>query len=133
MNVSTQRSAEEVLEDHIKLRLEGKLEEDLRRNYSEDVILLAVNSNAQGHDVIRMSARRLNDQLPDAEFKIVAKQVNGPCALLIWSAKSSRLDAVEGADSFVIEGGKIVFQSIHYGLTRNARHLGVTTDGRLPD
>lgn len=114
MNASGHRSPEEVFEDHLRLRLEGNLAEDLRRNYAEDVVLLTVNSNARGHDAIRMSAERLNQQLPDAEFNIVAKQVNGPYTLLIWSAKSAHLDAVEGADSFVIREGKIVFQSIHY-------------------
>ena len=128
MNASRHRTPEEVFEDHLRLRLEGKLEEDLRRNYSEDVLLLTVNSNARGHDAIRMSAARLRQQLPQARFNIATRQVNGPYALLIWSAKSARLDAVEGADSFVIENGKIVFQSIHYGLTRDAgdHDVGVT-------
>ncbi len=133
MNISRQRTTEEVFEDHLRLRLAGNLDEDLRRNYSEDVILLTVNSNARGHDALRMSARRLSRQLPDAQFKIAAKQVAGPYALLIWSARSSRFDAVEGADSFVIENGKIVFQSIHYGLALNRgdRH-GVTEGGHAP-
>lgn len=121
MNASGNRTPEEVFEDHLRLRLEGKLEEDLRRNYSEEVLLLTVNSNARGHDAIRMSAERLSRQLPQAEFNIAASQVNGPYALLIWSAQSARFDAVEGADSFVIENGKIVFQSIHYGLRKGDR------------
>jgi hypothetical protein len=36
--------------------------------------------------------------------------------LLIWRGWSSRFDATEGADSFVIRDGKIRFQSIHYRL-----------------
>jgi hypothetical protein len=130
MNASGHRSPEEVFEDHLRLRLQGNLEEDLRRNYAKDVALLTVNSNARGHDAIRMSAERLDQQLPDAEFEIVARQVNGPYALLIWSARSARLDAVEGADSFVIKDGKIILQSIHYGL-QHGRHNGdgATTEG----
>ena len=34
----TMRSAEEVFEDHLRLRVAGSLEEDLRRNYAEDVV-----------------------------------------------------------------------------------------------
>ena len=78
-----------------------------------------MNSNARGHDAIRVSAERLSRQLPQAEFNITARQIKGPYALLIWSARSVRFDAVEGADSFVIENGKIVFQSIHYGLMKD--------------
>jgi hypothetical protein len=113
---TTTRSAEEVFEDHLRLRMAGSLEEDLRRNYAEDVVLLTVNSNAHGHDAIRMSARWLREQLPDARYGFSAKQVNGPYVLLIWRGWSSRCNATEGADSFVIRNGKIQFQSIHYRL-----------------
>jgi hypothetical protein len=112
----TTRSAEEVFKDHLRLRVAGSLEEDLRRNYADDVVLLTVNSNARGHDAIRMSARRLREQLPDARYEFLAKQVNGPYVLLIWRGWSSRFNATEGADSFVIRDGKIRFQSIHYRL-----------------
>ncbi|PAP95048.1 hypothetical protein CIT31_13225 [Mesorhizobium wenxiniae] len=66
--------------------------------------------------------------MPEARFHVAAKQVSGRYALLVWSAKSTRFDAVEGADSFVIENGKIVFQSIHYGLTQRGGAIdnGVT-------
>ena len=69
-----------------------------------------------GREALRVSAARLKEQLPDAEFNYRVKQVKGAYALLIWSATSPRFDAFEGADSFVIRDGKIVFQSIHYGL-----------------
>ena len=110
------RSPEEVFEDHLRLRAEGKLEEDLTRNYDTNVILLTSNSNMVGHEALRLSAGRLREQLPDAQFSYRVKRVNGPYAMLIWSAVSSRFEAVEGADSFVIEDGRIVFQSIHYAL-----------------
>ncbi len=41
----------------------GKLEEDLRHNYADDVVLLTENSNARGHDAIRISTERLRNQL----------------------------------------------------------------------
>lgn len=110
------RSTREVFEDHLKLRVDGDLETDLQRNYSDDVILLTENSNAKGHDAIRMSARRLAEQLPNGSFDFLSKQVNGPYALLIWCANSDRFDVTGGADSFLIEDGKIKLQTIHYQL-----------------
>lgn len=110
------RTAEEVFKDHLRLRLEGKLEEDLERNYAKDVVLLTVNSKLRGHDALRESAARLSAQLPDAEFTFRATQVSGPYALLVWSAESDRFDAVEGSDTFVIVDDKIVLHTIHYGL-----------------
>jgi hypothetical protein len=114
--VSIRRSAQEVFEDHLRLRVAGKVEEDLRCNYAKDVVLLTTKSNARGHDAIRMSARRLQDQLPDSRFEFLSKQVNGPYALLIWQGQSSRFNATEGADSFMIRDEKNQFQSIHYRL-----------------
>ncbi len=114
--MAEKRGTEEVFEDHLRLRLDGRLEDDLRHNYSEDVVLLTSNSNRRGHDALRISAKRLSEQLPGADYEFIAKQVNGPYALLVWSAKSDGCTVRVGADSFVIEGGKIVMQTIHYGL-----------------
>ncbi|WP_395517434.1 nuclear transport factor 2 family protein [Pseudorhizobium flavum] len=114
--MTSPRSTDEVLQDHLRLRAEGKLEEDLARNYAPQVVLLTSNSNMSGHAALRKSASRLRKQLPEARFNYRVKQVQGPYALLIWSATSSRFEAVQGADSFVIENGKITFQSIHYAL-----------------
>jgi len=124
MDVSEEkdRTAAEVFADHLQLRVAGKLEEDLRRNYSEQVVLLTVNSNGSGHDAIRESAARLREQLPGAEFTFQARQVHGPYALLVWSAVSERFSAVDGADTFVIRDGKIVLQSIHYSLREQVGH-----------
>jgi hypothetical protein len=115
------RPTREVFEDHLRLRLAGKLEEDLQRNYAPDVVLLTSNSNARGHDALRMSARRLSQQLPGARFEIVSKQVDGRFALLIWKATSDRFDALAGADSFVVEDGLIRLQTIHYRLVGEAQ------------
>ncbi|MCG7508406.1 hypothetical protein [Mesorhizobium retamae] len=111
------RDTHQVLEDHLRLRLEGRLEEDLQRNYAPDVVLLTVNSNSKGHHAIRMSAKRLAEQLPDADFEFVMKQVSGSFALLVWKARSPRQEAHSGADTFVIENGLIRLQTIHYHLT----------------
>jgi hypothetical protein len=111
-----QRTTSEVFEDHLRLRQSGDLEEDLRRNFAEDVVLLTGNSNERGHAAIRVSFRRLREQMPDGRFQYLARQVSGPYALLIWKGRSSRFDVYDGADTFVIEGGKIRLQTIHYRL-----------------
>lgn len=110
------RSTEDVFEDHLKLRNDGDLETDLLRNYASDVVLLTSNSNMRGHDAIRLSAARLQEQLPRAQFVFVKKQVSQRYALLFWQARSARYSVLDGVDSFAIEDGKIVFQSIHYRL-----------------
>lgn len=110
------RSTKEVFEDHLQLRIYGDLEADLSRNYSDTVVLLTENSNLRGHDALRLSAGRLADQLPNGKFEFLSKQVSGPYALLIWQADSDRFKVIGGADTFLIEDGKIQMQSIHYQL-----------------
>lgn len=114
--MANQRTTSEVFEDHLRLRQSGDLEEDLRRNFAEDVVLLAGNSNGRGHAAIRASFRRLREQMPGGRFQYLARQVCGPYALLVWRGRSSRFDVFEGADTFVIESGKIRLHTIHYRL-----------------
>jgi hypothetical protein len=57
------RSASEVFEDHLRCRAEGKLEEDLQRNYSQDVVSLCEFGTLRGYDARRQSADRLSLQV----------------------------------------------------------------------
>jgi hypothetical protein len=64
------RSADEVFEDHLRLRSQGDLETDLERNYADDVVLLCELGALKGRAAIRKSARRLGLQLPDARIPV---------------------------------------------------------------
>lgn len=112
------RSTTEVFEDHLRLRIAGQLEDDLRRNYAEDVVLLTCNSVLRGHDGLRESARRLREQLPNASYRFKARQVADDYAFLVWTAHSDSCCVGCGADSFVIRDGRIRMQTIHYDLVR---------------
>jgi hypothetical protein len=111
-----QRSTQAVFEDHLRLRVAGDLEEDLRRNYADDVVLICEFGVLHGRDAIRESAGRLGMQLPDARFEFTAKHVEGEYAFLIWKASSPKFQVEDGADSFVIRDGRIIMQAIYYRL-----------------
>ena len=76
------RPAQEVFEDHLRLRSLGDLETDLERNYADDVIVLYELGALKGHAAIRRSAHRLGLQLPNAEFQFPTKLVQGEHAFL---------------------------------------------------
>jgi hypothetical protein len=40
-HVSKQRTAQEVLDDHLATSLNGSVEEDIARNYADDVVIVA--------------------------------------------------------------------------------------------
>ncbi|HEX7030246.1 MAG TPA: nuclear transport factor 2 family protein [Gammaproteobacteria bacterium] len=108
------RSTRDVFEDHLRLREGGRLEEDLERNYADDVLLLSEDGPMIGHDALRTSAAKLRHQLPGGRFEYLRKCVRDEYAFLLWRGESRESTIHDGADTFVIRDGRIVMQSIHY-------------------
>ncbi len=113
------RSAEEVFEDHLALRLAGRVEEDIERNYAEDIVLVSSAGVEHGHDGVRACARRLREALPGAEYRYERRLVNGEVAFLEWSGRSpSGARTEDGVDTFVIRDGRIVAKTVHYTVRK---------------
>jgi hypothetical protein len=112
------RAATEVFEDHLNKRLAGKVKEDITNNYSEKIILLTGTGIFIGHKGVSESADELNQNIPDARFSYKHTLVKKGYAFLEWTADSLHGKVSDGADSFVISEGKIIFQSVHYTVTK---------------
>lgn len=109
------RPASEVLKDHLDKARQGKIEEDLQQNYSEEVVFLGNYGIHHGHHGARYLADLLIEQLPNAQFDYKIVQVEGEIGFLQWTAAASDGKHVEdGADSFVVRDGKIIAQTIYY-------------------
>ena len=104
----------EVFEDHLQKRLDGDVEGDIKENFAEDVVLLTGTGILEGHDGVRQSAKEMSKYLGDATFQYNHKFVKGDYAFLEWTAEADGKKVCDGADSFVVKNGKVVFQSIHY-------------------
>lgn len=81
------RRTHEVFDDHLRLRLEGRLEGDLARNYAEDVVLLTMNWNACGDQAIRTSGWLTTFLALNSN----SLQISDRFALLIWRAAFSSM------------------------------------------
>lgn len=55
-------------------------------------------------------------QLRGGRYEYLAQHVEGEYAFLLWRAKSGHARIEHGVDSFVIRGGRIVMQTVHYDL-----------------
>jgi hypothetical protein len=122
------RSTREVLADHLRLRAEGKIEEDLRRNYADDVIVLCESGVLRGRDALLRAAERLALWLPGARLEVVAERIEGEYAFLVWRAETESLRMAEGADSFLVRAGQIVAQTHYHRLHgRSRRHTSATS------
>jgi hypothetical protein len=108
------RSAREVFDDHLRLAAEHRFGEDLARNVSPSCVVLERRGVFRGHAGVRELARWLEDELPGARFTYTNQLVEGRVAFLEWTAAARGALVRDGADSFVIEQGWIVAQTIHY-------------------
>ena len=113
------RSTRTVFEDHLHLRKQGKTEEDIERNYAPDVVVLSGTGVDHGHDGVRTTAGELHHYLPNGTWEYRNTLVEDDYAFLEWTARSDNGTVCDGADSFVVRDGHIVFQSIHYTVHRD--------------
>jgi hypothetical protein len=117
------RTSQEVLDDHLNLAeswgaegdIERIIEEDIRRNISEDLVILINRGTFHGHEGVRQLARMLGEELPEhRSFQYTYRAVEGRMAFLEWAYEDDNVRVRDGADSYLIEDGKIVAQTIHY-------------------
>jgi hypothetical protein len=122
------RPAQEVLNDHLNLAenwvgeggFERILEEDIRRNVSEEIVILINRGTFHSHEGVRQLAYMLGEELPEhRSFEYTYRAVEGRRAFLEWAYEDENVRVRDGADSYLIENGKIVAQTIHYTVKQN--------------
>ncbi len=109
-----ERSPREVFEEHLRLAQEGKVEEDIKRNIAEDIVLLTNYGTFHGHKGVREAAKLLEKQLPGGTYSYKLKLCHGKMCFLQWTGDSEESYIPDGADSYLIEEGKIKVQTIFY-------------------
>ncbi len=121
MEELTRRTTRQVLDDHLGLAnewtegTERSLEEDLRRNVADDIVVLLNRGIFRGHDGVRELARMLAQELPEHRaFEYNHVSAEGCIGLLEWGYEDGQVRVRDGVDSYVVEGGRIVAQTIHY-------------------
>jgi hypothetical protein len=127
-----QRTTKEVLDDHLRLADDRRWEEDIERNVSRDCVLLTGRGVFRGHEGFRELARMLDEEVPSGDWQYRTRMVEGPMAFIEWMVDAGEVRVEDGADSFLIEEGKIVYQTIHYTVLDRAGRVIVRADGTRP-
>jgi hypothetical protein len=110
----TKRTTEEVFLDHLELRKLGRLEDDIKRNYADDVMIISNVGTFFGHEGVRNSAHLLRVLLPTLKYKFDTLLIRGCIAFEEWEAQARDVEVHDGIDAFVMHGGKIKIQTIWY-------------------
>ena len=78
-------------------------------------MILINRGTFRGHEGVRQLARMLSEELPEhSSFEYTYKAVEGKMGFLEWAYEDTNVRVKDGADSYLIEDGKIVAQTIHY-------------------
>ncbi len=115
------RSARAVFEEHLKLAREGNMEEELIRNNAEDIVLLTNYGRFHGHQGVKEAAKLLEEQLPNGTYNYKLKLCHENICFLHWTGDSEESYILDGADSFLIEDGKIKVQTIFYTVHKKKK------------
>jgi hypothetical protein len=132
MSDLSQRTTQEVLDDHLRLAAELDLDGDIERNIAEDIEILTGRGIFHGHDGVRQLARELMEEVPSEEWVYRNVLVAGRMAFLEWTVESGDFRIPDGADSYLVEDGKIVAQTIHYTLVDPSGNVLIRSDGTRP-
>lgn len=120
------RSSDEVLQDHIRLRQQGDLEEDLRRNYAEDVLVLSGRRIFHGHDGVRESAALLAEAVDPESYRFRTLVIGDRMGFAEWTARGEDVLIRDGVDSYLVEDGRIKAQTIYYTAVSSALSAATT-------
>jgi hypothetical protein len=111
------RSAQDVLEEHLRLRAAGELDLDIDRNYADDVVVLTCSGTWRGKQGVREQAAALAREVQAASYEYDVIVVDGEVGMLEWRAHDGDKRICDGVDSYVIREGCIVAQTIHYTVS----------------
>lgn len=108
------RNTETVFRDHLARADRGDIDNDIGLNFSSDCVLLTTYGRFEGHGGVRQAADLLARQIPHARYCYTQQTVHGEIAFLEWTADGGNACVRDGADSFLIQDGRIKVMTIHY-------------------
>jgi hypothetical protein len=114
------RSTAEALRDHLRLRTQWRIDEDLERNYAEEVVVLSTFGQFRGREAMQLIAQLLRAQFKESRMYFDRLFVDREFGFLEWRLEASDLHVPDGADSYVVRDGLIVAHTIHYTVRPNA-------------
>jgi hypothetical protein len=99
---------------------------------AEDVVLLTGRGVFRGHEGVRELARQLMEEIPSGRWTYVTELFDGPMAFLEWTVDEGPYRIRDGADSYLVQDGRIRAQTIHYTVEDEQGRVLIAADGTRP-
>jgi len=105
-------STSDVLGHHLQAFGNGDLDE-IMADFTDDSVLFTPGGPLKGLDAIRGLFVGMFEEFgkPGMSFEMLQQDVEGDCAYIMWKAETADNVYEIGTDTFVVQGGKITYQS----------------------
>ena len=106
-------SADQVFDHHLSVFGEGNIDEILT-DYTEETIMIYGDKSWRGLDGAREFFRMwLDDLIPvGSRFEVLTRIAVEDCLYITWQAESSRYRFDFGTNTFLIQNGKVMRQTV---------------------
>ena len=112
MEATLQTKTKEILDHHVASFLEADVEE-IMKGYSEQSELLTLQGPVKGLNAIRSFFEETFKAVPKGStLDLKQELIRDNIAYIVWAGESVFVNIPLGADTFIIEGDKIVYQSL---------------------
>lgn len=109
---SSTEMSQNVLNHHLQAFGENNIDA-LMEDYTEESVVVAPDSTYKGLEAIRGLFSAMVPMFPPdgTEFTLDKMEVNDDIAYIVWHAKTPVVNVSIGTDTYVIENGKIEYQT----------------------
>jgi len=112
------RTAAEVILDHLDCRNRGDVREDIKRNYAWNARMMSRRDVGRGGPGVIREAEELARRVPGIEIRITSFLVEGDIGFVEWSARGRGVRVDDGADTLVVDRGRIACHTTSYTVRR---------------
>jgi ketosteroid isomerase-like protein len=116
MEATTTRTPQEVFQHHGEALMAEDLD-GIVSDYADDAVFITPDGVLRGKDGVRQAFAKLIGDLPGAKWELPTITFEGDVLFLEWQARSEKVEATDGIDTFVFRDGLIRLQTVRYTVT----------------
>ena len=116
MEATTARTPQEVFQHHAEALMAEDLD-GIVADYADDAVFITPDGVLRGKEGVRQGFVKLIGDLPGAKWQVPTTLFEDDILLIEWNARSAKVKADDGIDTFVFRDGLIRVQTVRYTLT----------------